>query len=377
MVGAVSDLPQVKPKRAAAQTLDGSESYSRQYDVIFSEPLKLNRAVPKPDRVAQSEEPGGFPVLWSANQGYPAVYGTPKKNFFFGRKWEAKDLAYGGFIAGIHLLCLLAPMTFSWKMVGLWAASYFVTGCLGITLGYHRLLSHRSFTCPKWLEYFFAYCGAHAVQGDPLEWASVHRYHHLHTETPLDPHSSYEGFWWSHCGWLLDSKTTDERTHDRGNASDMAAQPFYRWMARTYTWHMLAQAAVLLAVWGLPGLVWGGAVRIAWVWHITWFVNSASHVWGGQTYDTQDLSRNNWWVAILAFGEGWHNNHHAFEYSARHGLDWWQFDMTWLIIRGLELVGLADKLKYPSEKAKARLAFERPLSQAQVDERGRRNGFAH
>ena len=111
--------------------------------------------------------------------------------------------------------------------------------------------------------------------------------------------------------------------------------------------------------------------------HVTWFVNSAAHVWGKQDYATGDQSRNNWWVGWLAFGEGWHNNHHAFEYSARHGLDWWQFDMTWLIIRGLELVGLADKLKYPSEKAKARLAFERPLSQAQVDERGRRNGFAH
>lgn len=158
-------------------------------------------------------------------------------------------------------------------------------------------------------------------------------------------------------GWLLDHKTTLERVHDRSNASDMSKDPFYVHLQKFYAWHVVAQLAALYLLGGFPALVWGGALRIVWVYHITWFVNSAAHVWGNQTYNTGDLSRNNWWVGLLAFGEGWHNNHHAFEFSARHGLEWWQFDMTWMVIKALESVGLASNIKLPSEKQKARLAF--------------------
>jgi stearoyl-CoA desaturase (delta-9 desaturase) len=156
-------------------------------------------------------------------------------------------------------------------------------------------------------------------------------------------------------GWLLDNGTTLERVHDRGNAKDLEDQPFYRWIRDTYSWHVAAQAALLYAFGGLGALVWGGALRLVWVYHITWFVNSAAHCWGSQSYDTGDLSRNNWWVSALAFGEGWHNNHHAFEFSARHGLEWWQFDVTWMVIRALQAVGLAKNVKLPSEKQKERL----------------------
>ncbi len=175
-------------------------SYSQQYQQLFQKPLDTAKVVPKPSKEAQKLEPDGRKVLLSD------VYATQKTNLFRNRSWAATDKQYIGFMLFIHGLCLAAPFTFSWPMVGLFLVSYFITGCLGITLSYHRQLSHRSFQTPKWLEYALAYCGVLAIQGEPMEWVSSHRYHHLHTDTPLDPHSPYEGFWWSHMGWLLDNK---------------------------------------------------------------------------------------------------------------------------------------------------------------------------
>ncbi|GIM04138.1 hypothetical protein Vretimale_8750 [Volvox reticuliferus] len=333
-------------------------SYSDQYDELFChKPLNTKKVVPKPSKEAQADQPGAGHVPFSD------VYTVPKRTFF-GRSWNATDLYYTAFIGGVHLLALAAPFTFSWDMVALFLGSYFVTGCLGITLSYHRQLSHKSFATPKWLEYVLAYCGVLAVQGDPLEWASSHRYHHLHTDTPLDPHSPYEGFFWSHMGWLLDNQATMERVSNRSNADDLESQWYYRFLRDTYGWHVAAQFAVLYLAGGFPAMVWGGALRMVWVWHITWFVNSASHCWGYQDYDTGDLSKNNWWVGILAFGEGWHNNHHAFEFSARHGFEWWQVDMTWGMICVLEKLGLASNIKLPTERQKARLAIKKPAASA-------------
>ena len=138
----------------------------------------------------------------------------------------------------------------------------------------------------------------------------------------------------------------------------MAEQPFYKHMQKHYSWHVAGSLALLFALGGLPALVWGGCLRVCWVWHITWFVNSASHVWGNQEFATGDHSRNNWWVGLLAFGEGWHNNHHAFDFSARHGLRAKQFDMTWLIVRALQGLGLATKVRLPTERAMQRLAVD-------------------
>ena len=175
-------------------------SYSQQYRQLFQGPLDTKKSLPKPSKEAQKLEPDGRQVPLSD------VYATQKTNLFRNRSWAAVDKQYIGFMLFIHGLCLAAPFTFSWPMVGLFFVSYFITGCLGITLSYHRQLSHRSFSTPKWLEYALAYCGVLAIQGEPMEWVSSHRYHHLHTDTPLDPHSPYEGFWWSHMGWLLDNK---------------------------------------------------------------------------------------------------------------------------------------------------------------------------
>ncbi len=235
-------------------------------------------------------------VLWSD------VLASPKRGALRNRTWSATDAVYVAFMSLVHGGCLLAPATFSWSALGCFATMYLITGCIGITFSYHRQLSHKAFAMPKPLEYAAAYCGALAVQGDPIEWVSSHRYHHAHCDTPRDPHTPYEGFWWSHMGWLLDNDATLARVADRGNASDLAGQPFYRFLASTYVWHVVASAAALFALGGLPWLVWGICVRTAWVYHITWAVNSAAHVWGSQSYATGDLSRNNWWVAILAFG---------------------------------------------------------------------------
>ena len=142
------------------------------------------------------------------------IIASPKKNAFV-RKWLGTDITYVSFIGAMHVGALLAPFYFTWQAFNCFWVMYFITGCLGITLSYHRQLSHKSFQTPKWLEYALAYCGALAVQGDPIEWASSHRYHHQHCDTPKDPHTPYEGFWWSHMGWLLDNEATIERVGDR------------------------------------------------------------------------------------------------------------------------------------------------------------------
>lgn len=325
-------------------------SYSEQFEVLYQKPLNAKVAVPKPSKEAQTQEPEGKNVLLSD------VVATPKRPILR-RKWSTTDLLYGGFVGLMHVGCLFAPATFSWPMVGLCMGMYFITGCLGITLSYHRQISHKSFKTPKWLEYALAYCGVLAAQGDPIDWASSHRYHHMHTDTPLDPHSPYEGFWWSHMGWFLDSKATEERVGARANKADLESQPFYRFLEKTYALHIAAMFGVLYALGGFPAVIWGGAVRLVIVYHITWFVNSASHCWGTQAYNTGDLSRNNWWVGLLAWGEGWHNNHHAFESSARHGLEWWQVDVTWGVICLLEKLGLATNVKLPSKKRMEQLAL--------------------
>jgi len=295
---------------------------------------------------ARGEWTGMFPIkkVWLSDVLY-----SPKRNKFFNREWTKEDIIYASVILGTHALACCAPFCFSWKNLGMMLGGWVITGMLGITLSYHRQLSHKAFTTPKWLEYALAYCGTLAVQGDPIEWVSSHRYHHLSTDTPADPHTPYEGFWWSHCGWFLDSSATERRVGNRSNASDMSDQPFYRFLQKTYGWHIAASVAVTYALGGFEALVWAFAARVCMVHHITWFVNSACHVWGNQQYHTGDLSRNNWWVGILAFGEGWHNNHHAFEFSCRHGLEWYQVDVTWYTIRLLQACGLASKLKYPSE----------------------------
>ncbi|KAL5697951.1 hypothetical protein ACHQM5_029047 [Ranunculus cassubicifolius] len=276
---------------------------------------------------------------------------------YWGRKWNTVDIATGSVVLGMHVLSLFAPFTFSWSALCVAFVLYVVTGLFGITLSFHRNLAHKAFKLPKWLEYLFAYCGAQAVQGHPIDWVSTHRYHHQFCDSERDPHSPLEGFWFSHMSWFFDTKSLTEKCGVPNNVSDLEKQPFYKFIEKTYPLHPIALAAVLYALGGFPFLVWGMGVRIVWVYHITWLVNSACHVWGSQSWNTGDLSRNNWWVALLAFGEGWHNNHHAFEFSARHGLEWWEIDLTWYTVRILQALGLATDVKIPSEAQKQRMLF--------------------
>ncbi|KAJ0007854.1 hypothetical protein Pint_30134 [Pistacia integerrima] len=265
-----------------------------------------------------------------------------KRRVFFGRNWNSLDISTAGVVLAMHLLSVFAPFHFTWSAFWVAFGLYVITGLLGITLSFHRNLSHRSFKLPKWLEYLFAYCGVQALQGNPIDWVSTHRYHHQFCDSERDPHSPLEGFWFSHMSWLFDTNSVMERCGGPSNVGDLEKQPFYRFLRSSYIFHPIALGVLLYALGGFPFIVWGMGVRIVWVYHITWFVNSACHVWGKQAWNTGDLSRNNWWVALLAFGEGWHNNHHAFEFSARHGLEWWEVDMTWYVVRFLQAIGLAD-----------------------------------
>jgi fatty-acid desaturase len=255
-------------------------------------------------------------------------------------------------LLAIHLIALAAflPQFTNWSAVAVGAVLYFMTGCLGITLGFHRLLTHRSMRVPRALECFLAICGTLALQGGPIEWISTHRIHHKYSDTPLDPHDSNKGFWWSHIGWLIfpnPAKLTSEE--EVRFAHDLASDGFYRFLERGMIPMQIVLGLALFAAGGWSWVIWGIFVRLVLVYHITWFVNSAAHETGYQSYASKDRSTNSWWVAILAWGEGWHNNHHAFPFSARHGLKWYEFDLTWLAISALERLGLAKDVKLPSE----------------------------
>nr|GMC92350.1 palmitoyl-monogalactosyldiacylglycerol delta-7 desaturase, chloroplastic-like [Ipomoea batatas] len=252
-------------------------------------------------------------------------------------------------------LSLFAPFCFSWDAFGVAFGLYIITG-LGITLSYHRNLSHRSFKLPKWLEYFFAYCGVHALQGDPIGWASHHRYHHQYTDTKKDPHSPIKGFWYSCVGWLYDTKAFIERGERPTNVGDLENQFFYNFIRNTYIIHPIILATLLYAIGGFPYVVWGMGVRIVFFSSITYLVNSVCHIWGNQAWNSGDQSRNNWLLALFSFGDGWHNNHHAFEYSARHGLEWWQLDITWYTVRVLQAFGLSTDVKLPTDAQKKKMA---------------------
>ncbi len=266
-------------------------------------------------------------------------------------------------IAVVHLLALLAlvPGLFSWTGVVLACLGCYAFGTLGINLGYHRLLAHRSFTRTKGLEHALATLGVCCLQDTPARWVAIHRLHHQHSDERGDPHSPLVTFLWGHVGWLLvdNREINQSSTYDR-YAGDLLADPFYLRLERNLRWVWIAagHAAVFYlagfaagwyasgeasegARFGASVVVWGVILRTVFVWHITWSINSATHLWGYRSYDTGENSRNNWLVALVSNGEGWHNNHHADPRSAAHGLRWWEVDVTYRTIRLLRLLGLA------------------------------------
>lgn len=258
-----------------------------------------------------------------------------------------------GFMALMHAAALLAflPSNFSWSAIAVALFLHWLTGGLGITLGYHRLVSHRSFEAPKWLEYLLVFFGTLSCQGGPIDWIGLHRIHHQYSDQNVDPHDSTKGFWWSHMGWMLFHIPADAEVPRY--TKDIADDPVYHFFQNYFIFLQVALGILLYALGGWSFVVWGIFFRVVVVFHCTWFVNSATHKFGYQTYESGDSSRNCWWVAVLTYGEGWHNNHHAFQYSARHGLEWWEIDLTWMTIALLQALGLAQKVKLPPANAEA------------------------
>ena len=262
-----------------------------------------------------------------------------------------------------HLLALLAfnVWFFSWTGLILALTGLYTYGTLGINLCYHRLLTHRSFVCPAWLEYLLSIVGVCCLQDTPARWVAVHRLHHQNSDEQPDPHSPLVNFLWGHMGWLIHTNTELERMQLYERYSrDLLRKRFYMFLERRLAWvwiNLLQWLAYYLVgffigwavgdSWldgvhfGLSIWLWGVIVRTVLVWHITWSVNSLTHLWGYRNYETGENSRNNWFVGLVANGEGWHNNHHAQPRSAAHGHKWWEFDVTWISIWAMGKVHLA------------------------------------
>ena len=274
---------------------------------------------------------------------------------------------YAFAVGSYHLLALLAllPWFFSRSGVALAVIGVYVFGAAGINLCYHRLLSHRSFSCPLWLEHSFAIIAVCCVQDTPARWVATHRLHHHRADDQADPHSPMVNLFWSYVGWLFVENTDLYRAvaYDR-YARDIIRDRFYRWIERAVVWITLAQSLVYFAAgflielslggtarealqFGASVWLWGVVVRTVLVWHVTWCGNSFPHMFGYRNYETGDNSRNNALVAIITSGEGWHNNHHAEPGSATNQRHWWEIDLTYLLLRLLVLLGLAWDVQLP------------------------------
>ncbi|MGH9863507.1 MAG: acyl-CoA desaturase [Candidatus Acidiferrales bacterium] len=267
---------------------------------------------------------------------------------------EHFDYTKAAFLLTTHLGALAAFWFTTWAAVGVCLLLHAIFGGLGICVGYHRLLTHRSFKCPRWLEYTLAVLGSQCMEGGPIEWVANHRQHHQFPDQHHDPHSARQGFWWSHMMWMfwIPSREGENEIIQR-YSPDLQRVAFYHWLARAYVVFSILLGIALYWLGGWPFVVWGMFVRLVITYHCTWLVNSASHTFGYTSFPTEDLSTNCWWVALITYGEGWHNNHHAFPTSARHGLKFWEVDAAYGFIRLLSAVGLAwDLHTPPAEKLK-------------------------
>lgn len=321
-----------------------------------------------PETAVDYSQAGGFESV--------AAPGSPAKSTDVGFPLEAPlgqkiamllavVLPFAGLITGMVLLWQRGFM--GWLNLSMFLLGWLVSG-LGITVGFHRLLTHRSFDTYRWVRAAWLLAGALSVEGSPFVWCAVHRRHHQFSDQPGDPHSPHlagagwfgwwRGLWHSHTGWLFTGIWSHAEL--QRYIPDLLADPLLLRLDRLYGLWILLSFVIPFAVGGLVtrswegawlGLLWGGFVRVFFTHHVTWSINSICHVFGGREFVSDDHSRNNLICGIFAFGEGWHNNHHAFPTSARHGLRWWQFDTSWLVIRTLQALGLAWNVRLPSEQA--------------------------
>jgi sn-1 stearoyl-lipid 9-desaturase len=252
------------------------------------------------------------------------------------------------FMLAFHVGAIAALFMFTWKALIVAVILLWVAGSLGIGMSYHRLLTHRGYKTYKWVEYFLTICATLALEGGPFFWVATHRVHHQNSDKAGDPHSPRDGGFWAHVGWII----TGRALHNHSAAllpyiPDLRKDKFHTWISKWHWVPITVLGVVLLVTGGWSVMMWGIFLRTVVGLHATWLVNSATHMWGRQRFLTTDTSRNSFWVAILTFGEGWHNNHHAHPQSARHGLAWYEFDMNWYGISALRALGLAWDVKAP------------------------------
>ncbi len=230
----------------------------------------------------------------------------------------------------------------SWKLALLCLGSYYLR-MFAITAGYHRYFSHRSYKMRRIPQFLMALLGCTALQKGPLWWAAHHRYHHRHSDQPKDIHSPVQqGFWWSHVGWILSTE------HDETRESlipDLLKHPELRWLNQFHVLPGIVYASLFYFVGGWPALIWGFVVSTVILWHGTFTINSLSHVFGRIRYVTPDTSKNNFWLALITLGEGWHNNHHCYMSSANQGFFWWEIDGSYYILKGLSYLRIVNDLR--------------------------------
>jgi fatty-acid desaturase len=264
----------------------------------------------------------------------PVSYSDPSR-------YSKVNYLTAGILVWFHIHAIAAFWSFSWTNLFVTVFLYWVAVGLGISMGYHRLHTHRGFKTRTWFEYFLAVCGTLTLEGGPLFWVSTHRLHHQYSDQPADPHTPRVSGFWAHMGWVVFGNSGHSDTARMSRyAPDLSRDPFYRWLN---SWHwvpLTISGVILLAIGGWSLVNWALFLRVVVGLHATWLINSATHMWGSRRFATRDDSRNTWWAALMTFGEGWHNNHHAHPVSARHGLAWYEFDPTWLLLRVLRACGL-------------------------------------
>lgn len=302
------------------------------------------------------------PTLPDSKFPRPALGAPRRKSWFAARAEEYReqfphgiDVPVAIWMAGMHIGAIAALWFVTWPAVIAFLFLHWVSASLGICLGYHRLLTHGSLIVARPVRLFFSLCGMLSAEGSPLMWVANHRLHHAHSDEEGDPHSPNDGFWWAHLIWFSPHQPKEEQVAKLKRwAPDMYKDPMQRALHAFFP-YFTPLTGVLLFVFGhyvfnagVSFVLWGLCARMVACYHSTWFVNSATHIWGYRNYETSDRSRNLWWVAILSYGEGWHNNHHAHQRLARHGHRWYEVDMTYMAIWFLKKTGLAwsvqDKL---------------------------------
>ena len=332
---APASTPAAPPATDLLSTTSGDTSFGR--SAVCDPPvLPVRHEVSGEVRSAVAPH-GSVPAVEPRRDGHPG-------------DWTDLDWPTVIWIGGVHLAALAAPWYFTWSGLAICLFLYWVTGGLGVCLGYHRLLTHGSFSTHPAVRFLFAWLGGISGEGSALVWVANHRKHHVFSDHDGDPHTPRDGGLWAHMLWIFPGRSPEVlAAHTNRWAPDLARDGGIRFLHQTFLlWHVLIGAALLGVGWALYGrdvgiswLIWGLAVRMVIVFHITWLVNSATHMWGYRNYETSDDSRNLWWVGLLAFGEGWHNNHHAFQRMACHGHKWWEVDTTYWVILALEKLGLA------------------------------------